>query len=209
MSRRRPQSRLEAARSRMYRELVFESAEHVFAEKGFDDATMQDVAAEAGISLKTLYAAYPGKSELYRAIQELRSRELVEGIAKALRGADEPLVMLEAGMRGYVDFLVNHPHYLRIHLRERVAFGLGPGPEAGLEQWRQGVALFAEILRRGIERGVFYEGDPVRMAMRGLALIQVELGSHANDPSVDADALVAEILEQLRRLLCRQVAPTP
>src|SRR5262249_13217196 len=57
-------SNLEAARSRMYHDLIFECAERVFAEKGFDESTMQDVAAEAGISLKTLYATFPGKNEI-------------------------------------------------------------------------------------------------------------------------------------------------
>jgi AcrR family transcriptional regulator len=54
-------SNLEAARTRMYHDLIFECAERVFAEKGFDESTMQDVASEAGISLKTLYATFPGQ----------------------------------------------------------------------------------------------------------------------------------------------------
>jgi AcrR family transcriptional regulator len=188
----------------MYRELVFESAEHVFAEKGFDDAAMQEVAGEAGISLKTLYATYPGKSDLYREIQETRGRELVEAIEKAIRGRDDPRAMLEAGVRGYVDFLVAHPNYLRIHLRERAAWGLAPSGAYALEQWQQGVALHAEILRRGIERGVFYDGDPELLARRGIALMQVELGRYAESPEkIDAEALAGEIVLQLRRLLCK------
>ena len=66
-------SRLEQARQRMYHDLIFESAEHVFAEKGFDDAIMQEIAAEAGVSLKTLYATFPGKRELYDEIQAVRT----------------------------------------------------------------------------------------------------------------------------------------
>ena len=67
-----PKTRLEEARARMYRDLVEEAAEHVFAQKGFDDATMQEIAAEAGVSLKTLYATVPGKHELYEAVVEAR-----------------------------------------------------------------------------------------------------------------------------------------
>ena len=61
-------SRLEDARTRMYQDLIFESAECVFGQKGFENATMQDIAAEAGVSLKTVYASFAGKKELYDAI---------------------------------------------------------------------------------------------------------------------------------------------
>ena len=39
------------ARQRMYRELILQSAERVFARDGYHAARMQDIAAEAGISL--------------------------------------------------------------------------------------------------------------------------------------------------------------
>ncbi|MBC7174203.1 MAG: helix-turn-helix transcriptional regulator, partial [Polyangiaceae bacterium] len=40
----------------MYRELILDSAEEVFAEHGFDAARMQDVAGRAGVSTRTVYA---------------------------------------------------------------------------------------------------------------------------------------------------------
>ncbi len=62
----------------MYHELVFECAERVFAEEGFAESTMQDLAAEAGISLKTLYATFPGKDEIYREILAKRGDGLLD-----------------------------------------------------------------------------------------------------------------------------------
>ena len=78
-------SNLEAARTRMYHDLIFECAERVFAEKGFDESTMQDVASEAGISLKTLYATFPGKNEIYTEIQAVRGMAFLDRV----RGANE------------------------------------------------------------------------------------------------------------------------
>ncbi|MDJ0851649.1 MAG: TetR/AcrR family transcriptional regulator [Myxococcota bacterium] len=194
-------NRLAAARQRMYRDLVFESAEHVFAEKGFEDATMQEIAAEAGISLKTLYAHFPGKNELYAEIQTVRGNEFVAHVAGAHAAGGSALDALARGVRAYVDFLVEHPDFLKIHLREREAWGLrAREDETGL----LGLTGFVEVIERGIEEGTFYEGDADLLARMGIAVIQVPLGDWTEGIGEENAESVAEvILVALRRLLCR------
>ena len=98
-------SNLEAARTRMYHDLIFECAERVFAEKGFDECTMQDVASEAGISLKTLYATFPGKNEIYAEIQAVRGVAFLESV-RGGTAEGTALDKLERGLRAFVSFLV-------------------------------------------------------------------------------------------------------
>lgn len=187
----------------MYRELIFESAEHVIAEKGYDDATMQEIAAEAGISLKTLYATFPGKRELYSEIQEVRGDQFVETIARSLSAEASPLEMLELGVRAYVEFLAKHQDFLRIHLHEGKAWGLRP-EGAVSEDWQRGVEAFSVVIQKGIEEGIFFEGDPLMMAMMGIAIMQVQLTPVADRVrEIDTDKLAQEILLQLHRILCR------
>jgi AcrR family transcriptional regulator len=207
-ARARRSRRRDAARAQMYRRLVFEAAEHVFARKGFEATTMQDLAAEAGISLKTLYAAFPGKQEIFLRIHEERVGAFVQRIAEALGAAGSPLDRLERGVRAYLDFLLAHPDYLRIHLRERTAWGLLPEGAAGAagaqDWWRAGRGAFAEVLRQGMAAGLFHEGDAELMASMGIAVMQVQLARLADLPGrIDADAACADVLLQLRRLLCR------
>jgi AcrR family transcriptional regulator len=188
----------------MYRELVFESAEHVFARKGFEAATMQEVAAEAGISLKTLYATFPGKAELYAEIGRTRGIEFAEVVTAAQQSGGDALERLTAGVYAYVDFLVRHPDFLSIHLREGRTWGLEPDEIGVRESWARGVAGMAEILRDGQEEGIFYPGDAELMAMTGIAVMQVQLARYAGGiGEEDAARLADETLLQLRRLLCR------
>lgn len=199
----RGRSKLEVARARMYRELVFECAEHLFAEKGFDDCSMQDIAAEAGISLKTVYGVYPGKSEIYREIQVVRGLQFLAAVNAAIEDGDTPIEKLSRGVRAYVDFLLAHENFLKIHLRERVAWGLGPNTGDAVRMWEAGVAKFAAVLEAGIARGDFHPGDPGMMAMMGIAIMQVQLARLADGASpLAADQLAEEILLQLERLLC-------
>ena len=77
MSKSPASNRIREARREMYRRVITEAAEAVFSEKGFADARMSDVALEAGISLKTLYATFTGKLELFEAIRAVRIEEVM------------------------------------------------------------------------------------------------------------------------------------
>lgn len=50
------------------RGVILGAATRVFARRGCAQATMQDVAAEAGLSVGALYRYYPGKEQLTRAV---------------------------------------------------------------------------------------------------------------------------------------------
>lgn len=196
-------SRLEKARARMYRGLVLESAEHVFAQKGFDDATMQEIAAEAGISLKTLYATVSGKNELYDTVVEMRGKEFLQETAEGMESNAGALEALSSGVRAYVGFLVRHENFLLIHLRQGRAWGL-PGMEgAGGVQRDQGESLFQAVVQRGIDEGVFYDDDAQMLARTGMAVMQSHLarvaeGIHGGDIHAVTDAVLTSLL----RLLC-------
>jgi len=196
-------SNLEAARSRMYHDLIFECAERVFAEKGFDESTMQDVASEAGISLKTLYATFPGKTEIWAEIQAVRGLAFLDRV----RGSGEhasALDKLEAGLRAFVTFLLEHDAYRRILLREGHAWGLDPTTENTREYWRAGVDHVSAVLRQGMDEGVFHAGDPELLAATVTSVMQVQLAGRlfraGNQP--DAEEIASGTLVVLRRMLC-------
>ena len=190
-----PKARREAARQRMYHDLIFEAAEQVFADRGFESGTMQDVAAESGVSLKTLYATFPGKNELYDEIRTSRGEELMDAIASAADGAAGPLDELERSVRAYVEFLVAHPNFLRVMLADGMAWAL-----AKASSQTEGVEGFARVLQQGMDEGLFHRGDPKLMARIGVAIMQVWLARipEARDP--DPAAIADEIMLQFRRL---------
>lgn len=168
---------------------------------------MQEIAAEAGISLRTLYAAFPSKDELVAEVQRVRGEGIVAELAQAIDAAPaEPLAQLAAGVRAYVDFLLAHPSFLRIHLREGRAWGLEPRKEE-VEGWRVGLGRFAAILRTGMDQGVFHEAEPSFQALLGAAVMQVHMAHIARATAHDAETLANEILVQLHRLYCKPGVP--
>jgi len=195
-------SRLEDARARMYRDLVFESAEYLFGAKGYEHATMHEVASEAGISLKTVYATFSGKRELYDEIQRVRGGAFVEQVAEATREGSDALDRVRRLVGAYVDFVLGHEDWLRIHLQERLNWALGPREGGSAEFWQRGIDTLTELLQRGVDEAAFYEGDPRTMAMMALSVMQVQVAQNLAGAARSRDEMVAEITLQLERLLC-------
>ncbi len=199
-------SRLGDARARMYRDLVFESAECVFGQKGFEHATMQDIAGEAGISLKTLYATFPGKHELYEEIQKVRGQAFIDRVAAAVDPEAPPLDRLARSVRAYVDFLFEHRDWLRIHLQTRVSWGLRPSEGYAADYWEEGLSRVASILEEGAASGLFYEADPMPIAAMVQSIMQVQVSQAVSRDETDASQTADEIMLHLRRLLCRHAS---
>lgn len=205
-------TRRDEARQRMYHDLVFEAAEAVFAARGFEASTMQDVATEAGVSLHTVYSVFEGKNELYEEIRRTRAEEFVAALGEPLARVDDPLEALEDSVRAYVDYLADHPDFLRLHLREAKAWALSattdradssdPSDPSDHADSAEGVERLARVVQRGIDTGVFHDGDAHMMALVGVAIVQVWLGRLLELEDSDRDEIVEEILQQLRRVYC-------
>ncbi|MBD0354642.1 MAG: helix-turn-helix transcriptional regulator, partial [Rubrobacteraceae bacterium] len=52
-------------RARAKRDQILDGARRVFLRDGFAGASTDDIAAEAGVSKRTLYAYYPSKEDLF------------------------------------------------------------------------------------------------------------------------------------------------
>ena len=193
----------------MYRELVLASAERVFAARGFAGAAMQEVASEAGISLKTLYATFRGKEEIYREIAERRRQEFIQTVAGAVRPDGSVLDRMRQGIRAYVEFLLSHREYLAIQLHEGRGWGLDPADESrGV--WQSGRDLQAALVRAGIAEGIFHDGDPELMAATAIAIMQVQLaGLVERSKKPDAETISDAIVGELERYLCRAPNEAP
>ena len=202
MPRKTKKSNLAEARARMYRQLVFDCAEHVFAEHGVAASSMQDLAAEAGISLKTLYSAFAGKEEIYRSILAERGAGLLAQVQHAAQSEGPTLERVGAGIRGIVAYFMEHEDFFRIILQEGHAWGLDPRSEEAQQAWQGGLLSVRELIREGVETGEFLPCDPDLLAPTVNAILQVQLaGLLARQGEQDADAIADEILRSVSRLL--------
>lgn len=102
------------------RELLLECASRVFARKPFDEASMQEVAAEAQIGMQGLYEHFPSKQELYEQAMLRRAETFQARARQAFNPEAGPLEQLEILARVYVAHFSEHPFSLPTFIRDRV-----------------------------------------------------------------------------------------
>ena len=203
----RPKENARRAREGLYRRLILDAAERSFAEKGFDDSRIEEIAAGSGLSLGTLYSVFAGKPDVMRAVHETRNREILARSATAAAEASQPVEALFAAVAASVDFFVGHPDYLRIHLRGGHAWGLagaGSRSRSQAHAWDEGIELYSGIFERGIAAGALHPGSTRLLARMTIAMQQVQLADWVeHGMQQDPAELVADMHAWLRRSFCR------
>ncbi len=204
--RRTPRDEARQARTGVYRQHILEAAERVFAERDFEAAKVQEISQLAGLSMGTIYAIFPSKHDLHRAILEVRGQELL-GLARAVAARRlPPREALRALIEVYVDYFVAHPAFLRMHLRSGTSWAMSPSPgtDEQIEKWREIHELQAEVFRRGIAEGVFVKEDPGYLARMFTVMDQVLLSDWvAGGMKTGREELVRRLGAMVERAFCR------
>jgi AcrR family transcriptional regulator len=203
---RKPRHEARRARNDVYRQHILAAAEQVFAERGFETAKVQDISKLVGLSMGTIYAIFPGKEDLFRAILEARGQELLQLARAVVERKSPPLESLHALSEAYIGYFVEHPDFLRMHLREGGSWVLTPsaGTNGRAQLWRDIHTLQAEIFRRGIAKGAFVQDEPGFLAKLYSAMDQVVLSDWvASGMKADREELVHRLRGLVERAFCR------
>lgn len=87
-----PRKRASQERSRATVDALIEATARILVRDGFDRASTNRIAQEAGVSVGSLYQYYPGKEALVAAVAERHAEDLMAVVRKALAAvADQPL----------------------------------------------------------------------------------------------------------------------
>lgn len=198
----RPRDEARRARNDVYRQHILEAAERVFADRGFEAAKLQEIGKVAGLSMGTIYAIFPGKTELYRAILASRGEELHRLAREAAARDVPPREALDALIELYIDWFLAHPDFLRMHLRSGTSWGLGPAAptDTQVAHWADIHRLQADIFRRGMATGDFIEEDPSYCARLFSVMDQVLLAEWVADGmKPERERLVRRLRAQVNR----------
>ena len=96
------------------REQLLAVAKKIFAERGFQSTTMDDIAKEAGFTKPILYQFFHSKTELYKEIVEDIATSMIHSLSKAVNSAEAPRAKIEVAFRVYFDMVVSDTDAFRI-----------------------------------------------------------------------------------------------
>jgi AcrR family transcriptional regulator len=198
------QRRVREGRESVYREAIRDAAERVFGEKGADASRMSEIAAEAGVSLATLYGVIDGKRSLLIAIHRDRMRAFYDCIRAARDAHDETLVSHLAVLRDGARYFLERPDFLRMCCRDGYGWASGvPTPSGGADLWEEGTSIPRDLFERGVAEGIYVDEDSDLLVRKMLALKQVEL-THWVDRgmTVPPDQIFDRLESQFVRAFC-------
>jgi AcrR family transcriptional regulator len=87
------------------RKQLLGAARQVFVAQGYHAAAMDDIAERAGVSKPVLYQHFPSKRELYLALLQLHSEELLEAVRTALASTRDNKQRVAATISAYFAFI--------------------------------------------------------------------------------------------------------
>jgi AcrR family transcriptional regulator len=100
------------------REQLVEVGRALFAERGVDGTTVEEVAARAGVSKPVIYEHFGGKEGLYAVVVDRETTILLGAMTAALRTGGHPREMLERGALAFLDYVEEHTDGFRILVRD-------------------------------------------------------------------------------------------
>jgi AcrR family transcriptional regulator len=112
------------------REQLLEIGREVFADKGYEAASIEEIAQRANVSKPVVYEHFGGKEGLYAVVVDREVRSLLDRVTNAL-DADHPRVKLEQAAHAFLTYVQEEPGGFRILLRDTPAVS-GSGTFASL-----------------------------------------------------------------------------
>lgn len=97
---------------------LIEVARSLFALRGLDGATIEDIAAAAGVSKPVVYEHFGSKEALYTEVVDAEFDGLLTVITQALEADAGPRVLLERAAYALLDYIETHPDGFRILMRD-------------------------------------------------------------------------------------------
>ncbi|MFN8150185.1 MAG: TetR/AcrR family transcriptional regulator [Solirubrobacterales bacterium] len=142
--------RIERRRTRT-REALLDAAERAFTTRAFHEVRVEDLAAEADVSVGSVYNQFDGKAGLYLAVADRATRLFDEYLQRAYEVSDSPLEQVMAGGDAYLRFHIDQPGAFRLI----AATGIEGTPAAAAlrDRAERVMATFEELIASAIAGG--------------------------------------------------------
>jgi AcrR family transcriptional regulator len=147
------------ARGERTRQKLLESAERIFAELGYHDASIVKITEAAGVGQGTFYLYFSSKKEVFEeVVLDLNSRvrhAMTEAAEKGSTRAERELL----GFGAFFRFTADHPALYRIIRQAEFV-----SPETLVAHYERLMRPYAAGLEQAMDSGEVTEGDPEVLA---------------------------------------------
>jgi AcrR family transcriptional regulator len=91
------------------RSQLLEVSRGVFAERGFEAATLEEIAERAGVTRPIVYEHFGDKQRLFEAVVSAEIARVEAAVGDAIAAPGQPRDVLERGLRAFFAYVREHP----------------------------------------------------------------------------------------------------
>jgi AcrR family transcriptional regulator len=187
------------------KEEILDVATRLFAERGYEGTSMNDVAERVGMRKASLFYHFATKDALYEAVLDRLVARLQDALEAVYAGSGTYADRLDAVNDTVVKVLGTHPYAARLLMREAMDWGpvmRGKLLERVLVVLEAGTAW----VRAGQQEGTFNEGDPKQVVLSALSVhfLPFALGQLV-ERFTGTDVFDPQFVEERRRALRTQL----
>jgi isochorismate synthase len=113
----------EQKRSRKRHEQILDAALRVFANRGYQDAAVDEIASESATSKGGVYFHFPGKQAIFMALLDRAADRLRGKIEEAIGRETEPVARADAALQAVFDSFASHRALARLFMIEAMGGG--------------------------------------------------------------------------------------
>ena len=140
------------------RERILEEAVKLFYERGFTGTTLDDIAAELGVTKPFIYTHFRSKTDLLAALCKPTIELSLEAVARASESHGSPTARLHRAIVDFTQVVLSRQANIAIYFREEK--NLAPDALAGINALRKKFdRVLSNLLTEGVAVGEFDIGD--------------------------------------------------
>lgn len=148
--------------------LIVEAAEAVFAARGFQAATVEEIAGEAEVAIATLYKLFGSKEAIFAALVDQRQQEFLLEFESVLRSDEPPAARLTRFIEVVFRYFERRPAAFRIYIGTTQGFPWHIRSSLGEDAHRKHqefIEFVASLLDAGMHSGSWRREDPHCLAV--------------------------------------------
>jgi TetR/AcrR family transcriptional regulator len=149
------------------RDHILDAAEQVFAEHGFHEASLREIAERAEYAVGSVYSFFASKDDLYSACLQRRGGQFMAGMRNVLDRDSTAREQLHELADWQVGFFREHSAFARLVMRSGSFTPPFATPTEDAEirmNFRDAHQMQADLIARGQADGDFRAGDPAVLA---------------------------------------------
>lgn len=157
-----------------HRKEILQAAEKVFAEKGFFQTTMSEIAVAAEFGTGSLYKYFKSKENLYFTLIDEKVEEINRSVRVGLSEKKSAVERIKKVLGLEFEFIERNRDFFRIYISEMNRFDwamkddLGKGIHDKMVKY---IDILAGVMRQGIKEGEFKSLSPLDLAQALVGMV--------------------------------------